>query len=141
MSPSIKDALELETLPEPFHGDPNASVYLLCCNPGNSDEDKNFINCGNPVGGYRNIYEKEVCEELKHVNREFLWLRDVEKIKDANGNPYPGYQWWKARCRELADTVGNVSGSLFCIEYFPYHTKKKKAFEKKHCHLKNTPMP
>lgn len=127
---SIREALELGTLPEPFHGDPSANVYLLCGNPRNSDEDKNFIDCGSPVGGYRNIYEKEVCEELKHVNPEFIWLRDEETIKDADGNPYLGYKWWKTLCRKLAEAVGNVSWSLFCIEYFPYHTKHKMAFDK-----------
>lgn len=118
LSAKTKSRLELRTLPEPYHGNPDANVYVLNGNPRASEEDLNFV--GNA------IYEKEVQDELAHENTEFLWLRTPETIVDRNGNPYPGYKYWKDRTKELR--IGEGTPNLFCVELFPYHTLNVKDF-------------
>lgn len=109
---SIRSLIEDRTLPEPYHGDKDASVYILCGNPLAGEEDLKYIGMPN--------YEKEIVEELRHDNTDFLWLREDETIVDAQGNPYPAYKYWKDRTRELREV--KPLPSLFCIEAFPYHT-------------------
>ena len=118
--PSVRSLIELRTLPEPYHGDPDASVYLLNGNPLAGDDDVKYV--GVPS------YEKEICEELQHLNKEFLWLRDDETIRDAADNPYPAYKYWKDRTKELRELKPHPS--LFCIEAFPYHTRHTSDFQK-----------
>ena len=140
LSASVKSKLVLNTLPEPFHGNPGAPVYLLNGNPGHSAKDLTFASCGSPIpaaglpngqNAFANIYEKEICEELWHINKEFLWLRDEENVVNGNDEPYPGYKWWKDRFRKLTEACkSKISENVFCIEYFPYHTKKKMAFDR-----------
>ena len=113
----VKDKIEFRTLPEPYHGNPEASVYLLNGNPMAGDNDLLFINLP--------IYEKEIQDELLHVNTDFLWLRDKETIV-ANGIHYPGYYYWKKYTKQLRAIKKNPS--LFCIEAFPYHTKHSSEF-------------
>ena len=116
----IYSRFEFRTLPEPFHGNPNANVYILNGNPAANDVDLNYIN--------QPSYEKEILEELKHLNADFLWLRQTETIVDSKGVPYPAYKWWKARTKELR--IENTCPNLFCIEAFPYHSKNAKDFMK-----------
>lgn len=114
----VKMHIEIRTLPEPYHGDPEASVYLLNGNPMAGDNDLHYI--GQPA------YQKEIKDELMHINTDFLWLRKNETIVDANGIPYPGYAYWKKYTKELRAAKNNPS--LFCIEAFPYHTKHSSDF-------------
>lgn len=120
LAPSVRALIEERTLPEPYHGNPRASVYLLSGNPLAGEDDLKYV--GMPS------YEKEIREELLHLDTEFLWLRDDENIRDASGNPYPAYRYWKSRTRELRET--KPSASLFCIEAFPYHTRHAADFLK-----------
>ena len=120
LSPSVRSLIELRTLPEPYHGDPNASVYLLNGNPLAGANDLKYV--GVPS------YNKEIRKELLHLNTEFLWLRYNETIRDAAGNPYPAYKYWKDRTKELRAVKPHPS--LFCIEFFPYHTLHASDFKK-----------
>lgn len=115
----VQSLIETRTLPEPFHGNPNASVYILNGNPLAGDTDLNYIR--------EPAYEKEIKEELMHINTEFLWLREEETVVDANGVPYPAYAYWKKRTRELRSS--KKTPSLFCVEAFPYHTKHASDFK------------
>lgn len=110
---------EFRTLPEPFHGNPEANVYILNGNPAANAIDLKYIN--------QPAYEKEIVEELKHENTDFLWLRQEETIVDDNGIAYPAYKWWKDRTKELR--IGNLRPILFCIEAFPYHSKNAGDFK------------
>lgn len=111
--PSRKSSkIEKRTLPEPFHGNSDAPVYILSGNPLANAIDLNYIS--SPA------YQKEIKDELLHINTDFLWLRTPETIVDANGNPYPGYKYWKDRTRHLRAI--KAMPNVFCIEAFPYHT-------------------
>lgn len=103
---------ERRTLPEPFHGNPDAPVYILSGNPLANPIDLKYIS--SPA------YQKEIKDELLHINTDFLWLRNPETIVDANGNPYPGYKYWKDRTKKLRAI--KAMPNIFCIEAFPYHT-------------------
>ena len=115
----VQSLIEKRTLPEPYHGDPDASVYILNGNPLAGETDINYIT--------EPVYEKEIIEELMHINTEFLWLRNNEAIVDPNGVPYPAYDYWKKRTRELR--MAKSRPSLFCIEAFPYHTLHSNDFQ------------
>ena len=84
---------EFRTLPEPFHGDPEANVYILHGNPLSGSHDLDYLNVPE--------YEKEMVEEMSFKNKEFLWLRDDEIIKDQQGEPYPAYKFGRMRPRLL----------------------------------------
>ena len=104
--------IETRTLPEPFHGNPDASVYILSVNPLANDIDLNYVSS--------HAYQKEIKDELLHINTDFLWLRTPETIVDRNGNPYPGYKYWKDRTKQLRAI--KAMPDFFCVEAFPYHT-------------------
>ena len=72
-------------------------------------------------------YEKEIKDELLHINTDFLWLRTPETIVDVNGVPYPGYKYWKDRTKQLREV--KAMPNLFCIEAFPYHTPHANDFK------------
>ena len=78
----IQSRIEKRTLPEPYHGNPDASVYFLNGNPLANELDLKYITVP--------AYEKEIKDELLHINTNFLWLRTQETIVDTNGVPYPG---------------------------------------------------
>ena len=115
----IQSRIEKRTLPEPFHGNPEASVYILNGNPLANDNDLRYITSLD--------YEKEIKEELLHINTDFLWLRTPETIVDTNGIPYPGYKYWKDRTKLLRAV--KAMPNLFCIEAFPYHTRHANDFK------------
>lgn len=108
----IQSRIERRTLPEPYHGNPDASVYLLSGNPLANELDLRYITVP--------AYEKDIKDELLHINTDFLWLRTPETIVDVNGVPYPGYKYWKDRTKQLRAV--KAMPNLFCIEAFPYHT-------------------
>ncbi len=124
----VINGIELRTLPEPFHGNPKANVYLLGGNPLAGDDDLRYAKIDDPVENYRNRYEKELCEELLGLNSDFIWLREPETVVGQNGTPYPGYKWWKQRLSPLRECLpqrlqGLLPSLVFAVEYFPYHTK------------------
>ena len=115
----IQSQIEKRTLPEPFHGNPDASVYILNGNPLANDNDLRYITSPQ--------YEKEIKDELLHLNTDFLWLRTRETIVEPNGVPYPGYKYWKDRTKQLRAV--KAMPNLFCIEAFPYHTRHTNDFK------------
>ena len=108
----IQSRIDKRTLPEPYHGNPDASVYILNGNPLANELDLRYITVP--------AYEKEIKDELLHINTDFLWLRTKETIVDATGVSYPGYKYWKDRTKQLRAV--KAMPNLFCIEAFPYHT-------------------
>ena len=49
LTTAVKSKIVLDTLPEPYHGNPDAKVYLLNGNPGHSEKDLTFVGCGNAI--------------------------------------------------------------------------------------------
>ena len=113
LSPKALSKIELRILPEPFHGDPDANVYLLNGNPGLNPLDLTFV--GNTVmqTAFSGIYT--------HSLLDFLWIQSPCTIINGHGQPHLAYDWWKKRLSQILKSC--QTPKLFCVELFPYHTK------------------
>lgn len=104
--------IHLELLPEPFLGNPSAPVVLLGLNPGYSPEDL-----------------------VHHRSPDFVSLSRQNLRHEQNRYPFyllnpdisaPGRFWWERRLSRLINARGRetVAERVFCVEYFPYHSRK-----------------
>ena len=125
-----KYKLHLKLLPEPFIGDPDAPVYLLNLNPGFDKNDlikdmkrKEYIDC---------IRENHKMQK----SREYPFYFLNPKLAGTGGS-----QWWKegrqikrkdGKKGKIPPRLGQLlikydakflSKNIFCVEYFPYHSK------------------
>ena len=112
--------LHPELLPEPFIGHPSAPVYLLSLNPGFSDEDRVL---------HRNAAfcrAVERCLQHEELDWPFYYLNP--DFADS-----PGAKWWTGKTRRLAEKVGMqaLAQNLFCVELFPYHSRKYQRIPKR----------
>ncbi len=106
--------IHLSSIPEPFIGNPEAKVILLNLNPGYNKESVFKQN-------KHRDFREEVVNNLKHKKpgkHPFYYL-------DPKFEKHPGYKWWNSVLEDLITEAGReiVSNSVFCIEYFPYHSK------------------
>ena len=101
--------LHLKVHPEPFVGSPKAPVWLLNLNPGFVKKDLD----------HSTAIRSAQLQNLK-LELEGFWFLNP-KYSDA-----PGSKWWANRLKALCDDCGveAVSKGVFCVEYFPYHSKK-----------------
>lgn len=104
--------LQLNTLPEPFTGDPNSQVYCLNLNPGGKDE--LFESVPAFKSSYFDITQKNLCHELN----EYMWFLLTE---------HAGYCWWRRITNQLRNDLGR-NPRMFVVEYFPYHSEGKLDF-------------
>jgi hypothetical protein len=104
--------LQLDLLPEPFLGSPDAPVVLLNLNPGFAEGDR----AAHADIGFRNA----VLRTLRHEPQPFPF-----HYLDPTGTSL-GHRWWRQRLgRVLAHVPAeHVASRLLCIEYFPYHSRK-----------------
>ena len=107
--------IHLELFPEPYLGDPKAPVVLLNLNPGFDEHD--------PEAHQNAAFAKQSRRNLRHQAAYPFYLLDP-KLKFA-----PGYHWWKKKLKPLMDALDDphgekVSRGVFCVEFFPYHSKK-----------------
>lgn len=106
--------IQVNTLPEPYFGYKDAPVVLLCLNPGFSDEDCEVHATPEFQALLRNNYLHEPAEyPFYYLNPRFQ---------------NPGRNWWESKLKQLLKRVPReqLASSLFCIEYFPYHSRKFK---------------
>ena len=102
--------LHNELLPEPFHGDFNAGVYLLNGNPGFSNDDLLYL--GDKY--LESAIKKTLNQKSTGSHVPMIWL-------DKTFKAYPGYKWWN---RILKDFIAHKFNPKLCvIEYSPYHSK------------------
>ncbi|MCL2128828.1 MAG: hypothetical protein FWH35_00545 [Treponema sp.] len=104
--------LKLDLFPEPFTGSPEAPVYLLNLNPGFSENDKSEMP----------MIKDFVFRNYKHQKMEYPFYNLDPKLKDTGGS-----NWWRQIMGQLLKKIKDdklVSQKIFCIEYFPYHSKK-----------------
>jgi len=128
--------LRLDLYPEPFIGNPDAPIYLLNLNPGFDETDKKDMG----------DLKEHILKSYQHEGT-FYYLEDGLKIENTNGA-----KWWRSgreyvsrsgkkgkvppRLGELIkekEFIKEVRESIFCIEYFPYHSKgwkKEKEYNK-----------
>jgi len=104
--------VQLDALPEPYFGDRNASVVLLGLNPGYDDKDP--VVHSDP--GFQTLLRNNYLHQPAEYPFYFL-------------NPNyenPGRDWWEKKLKPLLIRVPRIklAKSLFCVEYFPYHSRK-----------------
>jgi hypothetical protein len=107
--------VRLELLPEPFLGDPEAPVVLLNLNPGfDAVEDRRWHAF--PV--FQDLSRANLSHDRSLLYPFFL----LDPLLATSG----GGKWWRQRLKMLIARCGleQVARNLFCVEYFPYHSKK-----------------
>lgn len=111
-----ENLIRTELIPEPYLGNPSSKIILLNLNPGFSIKDKSFHN--------DNDYFINSCRKnLLHKNQEYPFY-----LLDPKNSNAPGYKWWTQKLKELINKFGakTLANNIFCIEFFPYHSKKFK---------------
>lgn len=109
--------IELNMLPEPFLGRPDAPVILLNLNPGVGQDD---------VQQHKELkfitLSRQNLIHLENVDFPFYLINP--EIQDS-----PGYEWWFKRLRSLIEDCGHqrVANNVLCVELFPYHSIRYKA--------------
>jgi len=111
-SASDDTALQLELLPEPFLGNPNAPVVLLNLNPGFDPRDE--------------VYHREPKfiersrENLRHQKSDYPFFLLDPAITA------PGNRWWTRKLGALIREFDllTVAQRVLCVEYFPYHSRR-----------------
>jgi hypothetical protein len=96
---------------EPFIESPYANVWLLNLNPGFDPRDLTHDDNA-----------KEAQIKNLHLEARDFWYLD-ERYSNAEG-----YNWWRNSLKALFPEVDEVAvrQNVFCIEYFPYHSKRYK---------------
>lgn len=113
-SVSESHCIRPELMPEPFLGDINAPIVLLNLNPGFDDREIPFHN--------QNEYFIHRCRDnLLHKPGEYPFY-----LLDPGISESLGHKWWIKRLRDPIKVAGlwKVANKLFCVEYFPYHSKR-----------------
>lgn len=111
---AVEHQLQVELIPDPFFGNRKAKVVLLMLNPGfGSNELDNYK---------QNNFEEILLNNLKHSNSKnhFFSLDKTFHGTDA-------FKYWKPRVKELNEKGFDndlLSERLFCINLFPYHSRK-----------------
>ncbi|MEM4066671.1 MAG: hypothetical protein QXV17_07415 [Candidatus Micrarchaeaceae archaeon] len=148
----VRDKFDLNLIPEPFAGNPDAPIYLLNQNPRpvpNSDIKDNDqmaiikrrLKCHNL---YNLVFYDDCLSE--NGNGETCGLQDLNDFKEFpfyHLDPYykhlPNFVWWYRNLSEIIQDVRNdlskdnkiaesdvlqiVSNSIFDVELVPYHSQ------------------
>ncbi|WP_373504260.1 hypothetical protein [Aestuariivirga sp.] len=104
----IETRIQTDVVPEPFIGSPYASVWLLNLNPGFDETDLLHSSA-----------VKEQQLQSAYLNSTGFWYLG-EQFSETGG-----HRWWSRRLREAITEHGenSIRHSLFCVEFFPYHSK------------------
>jgi len=107
---SPKTRIDLNLLPEPFQGNPEAPVVLLGLNPGLSGEDA--------ATHADTLFAERLRANLAHDSADYPFYLLHPEVRG------PGRNWWDRRLRRVLETAPRqrVAQRLLCIEYFPYHS-------------------
>lgn len=104
--------LQLETLPEPYTGNPDSQVYCLNMNPGGKDD------LFESVPAFKKAFLDITQDNLCHKLCESMWFLLTE---------HAGYCWWRRITNQLRNDLGR-NPRMFVVEYFPYHSEGKLYF-------------
>jgi len=113
--------IKTRLLPEPFLGNPDAPVVILGLNPGFNK--KAFRQHRRPD------FAKRLRSNLMHdsVDRSGCPLYLIDDVLLPHPKE-PGRKWWDRVLRKWIDDpdIGRqaVAHGVFCVEFFPYHSKK-----------------
>ena len=105
-------SLQLNVLPEPFIGAKTAPVVLLNLNPGFDDRD--------PEDHKGEDFQALLRGNYEHRDSEFPFYSLNPHFENG------GRRWWEKKLKPLIDACGRtqVSRSLLCVEFFPYHSRR-----------------
>jgi hypothetical protein len=115
-NPDPATRIQLEVLPEPFLGRPDANVVVLSLNPGYDDSDREWHA--------RADFAAAIHANLRHASQAYAFYPINPDFSQSGA-----YRWWRRRLDSLIhDTsLGGVADNLLCVELFPYHSKSYKA--------------
>jgi len=104
-----------ELVPEPYLGKPDAPVVLLNLNPG--------FDMADVVHHEDSRFASRSRDNLEHRRVEYPFY-----LLDPSINA-PGRRWWDRKLGALIQQFGEngrsiVANTVFCVEFFPYHSKK-----------------
>jgi hypothetical protein len=104
--------IQLDLMPEPFIGLPDAPVVLLNLNPGFDPGDPEVHR----YPKYRDVLRNNCC----HVSSQFPFFFLHPDFREK-----PGGRWWRKKLKCLLEEFGErgLARSIFCVEYFPYHSR------------------
>jgi hypothetical protein len=102
-----------DLLPEPFLGLPSADIILLNLNPGFSEDELTYHKRDDS-------FRQAALANLAHRDQQYPFYFLDPAVRS------PGHLWWQQRLRILTEafTPAVVSRRLFCLEYFPYHSRR-----------------
>jgi hypothetical protein len=108
--------IKLGVMPEPFIGSPDAKIWLLNLNPGFEENDL--------LHGPDVIKMQMRAATLQSPKFEYL---------DSRYEVTGGHRWWSRYLGPTIRTHGleTVMTSFFCVEYFPYHSRRYRALPQK----------
>ena len=111
--------VQTRLLPEPFIGDPDGRVCLLNLNPGYRKEDERWHTHAD--------FRAAIIDNLSHRTAEFPFYYFDPRLEKA-----PGSEWWRKCASRLINHIGlkKLAHNLFCVELFPYHSKKYRSVPK-----------
>ncbi|MDA1050396.1 MAG: hypothetical protein O3C40_07925 [Planctomycetota bacterium] len=111
--------LQTHLLPEPFFGRAKANVCVLGLNPGYSPPDDKWYTDA--------AFTDAIRKNLTHAKLEY-----PHYFLDPRFEESPGAGWWRRKCKWLINDCGleAVSQNLFCVELFPYHSRRFKPIPK-----------
>jgi hypothetical protein len=107
--------IHTDVLPEPYLGNKDAPIVLLNLNPGFQESD--LLAYEDPYA--LDAWRKNILHEPLAYPFYFL---------DPQFSHAGGARWWKQKLKEPIQIAGMqaVANTIFCIEYFPYHSRKYK---------------
>lgn len=110
---SALNRIQLEAVPVPFMGSPDAPVVLLNLNPGFDQDDVKWQETPEFSTAFR--------ENLGHLSTGYPFF-----LLNPALQRHPGYKWWSDRLRQPISYVGQskLAARLSCVEWFPYASKK-----------------
>lgn len=105
--------VQTDLQPEPFFGNVDAPVYVLILNPGFSETDRAWHA--------REDFVSSIQRARTHETMDYPHYYFDPRFVDS-----PGAQWWRQKTRRLIEDCGlhAVASGTFCIELFPYHSKR-----------------
>jgi hypothetical protein len=106
--------LETDLIPEPYLGNPNAPILLLNLNPGYDPREVPYHNSDNHFISLSRA-------NLVHADMKYPFY-----LLDPSISFSLGHQWWSRKLKPLIQSASPaaVARSLFCVEYFPYHSRR-----------------
>ena len=104
--------------PEPYIGNPEAPIVLLNLNPGYSEIDHDFYK----IKRVYTLWRKNITHKIVSSQYPFYFIDP--KIRVYAGGPC----YWRKLFKKLIDDTNLtlVAKKIFCVEYFPYHSKTYK---------------